>query len=340
MTPSTHTPARNANIDMIRTVAIVAVVCIHMDVFGYTPRLSCLSDILLTAVMMMFVICSGHFIFPLRGSARDFLLRRMRALLPGYILAAVFYSWGQVFLAGDIVYSVGHRMEWMWLVSPVGFLWFVTMMIGLYLFVPFLSPWTAQASRRSVDVFLLLCLVAGSIPLAGVFTHIPSVCETTIGPFAGFLGLAVAGFWLKRWPYEGWSTLRRTVFWTLVTGALVMSIISVPSAVRNGFNKELASQSGANVALIAVGVYVLLRQISINGRAATAVFHSCGRATYGIYLIHIAICSYLLPAVFPALPPWANAIITLTASYALTVALTRLWHLCTVPFTKPAKTRP
>ena len=156
MTPSTHTPARNANIDMIRTVAIVAVVCVHMDVFGYTPRLSCLSDILLTAVMMMFVICSGHFIFPLRGSARDFLLRRMRALLPGYILAAMFYSWAQVFLAGDIIYSVEHRMEWMWLVSPVGFLWFVTMMIGLYLFVPFLSPWTAQASRRSVDVFLLL----------------------------------------------------------------------------------------------------------------------------------------------------------------------------------------
>lgn len=340
MTTGTHTSRRDANIDMIRTVAIVAVVCIHMDVFGYTPQLSCLSDIMLTAVMLMFVICSGHFIFPLRGSARDFLLRRMRALLPGYILAAVFYSWGQVCLMGDVVYSVEHRMEWMWLVAPVGFLWFVTMMIGLYLFVPFLSPWTAQTSRRSVDAFLLLCLVAGSIPLVGVFTYIPSVCETTVGPFAGFLGLAVAGFWLKRWPYRSWSTLRRTIFWALVSGALVMSVISVPSAVRNGFNKELASQSGANVALIAVGIYVLLRQISINGRAATAVFHSWGRATYGIYLIHIAICSYLLPAVFPALPAWANAMITLATSYALTVALTRLWHLCTAPFAKPAKTRP
>lgn len=140
MTTGTHTSRRDANIDMIRTVAIVAVVCVHMDVFGYTPQLSCLSDIMLTAVMLMFVICSGHFIFPLRGSARDFLLRRMRALLPGYILAAVFYSWAQVFLAGDIVYSVGHRMEWVWLVAPVGFLWFVTMMTGPTSLSPFSRP--------------------------------------------------------------------------------------------------------------------------------------------------------------------------------------------------------
>ncbi len=314
---------RNAHIDLVRSVAMFVVIFFHVSCPTTISLGQWYHNMFVTSFLLMFFVSSGYFIFPLKGSGKIFILRRLCQIFPGFIIAGVCYAWATVYIDGDDYFSFAHRVGYV-LFSPKGFLWFVPALIGVYLAVPFVSPWLERASRRKVEVFLVLCLCAGCLPVLSAFTEIHFPWESAFGPFLNFVGIAVAGYWLRRWPYSEWSNRRRWMFWVLVVAVLVFSIRLMLPAYRYGYCDELSSQSSANNFVMAIGLFIMICHIPLPWAWLRRLCVSIGSATYGIYLSHIAVLVYLLPCI--GLGDESSELLRASITFVISFAMTFVWQ--------------
>ncbi len=183
--------------------------------------------------------------------------------------------------------------------TEVGHLWFVYMLMAIYLIAPVFSPWIVSASRRSMELFILLWGVTLLLPF--IHLYFPDVwgecywnATPTLYYFSGFMGYAVLAAYIRRFLMAPSSGLD----WAGV-GMIVAGYIATAGGFlyRLGREHEVKSLeltwnfTTLNVAFMSAGIFLLFRNIHGNSGNSFAwrLIADLSRLSYGMYLAHIIV---------------------------------------------------
>ena len=246
-TVSTHESGHIVWLDVVRLVAMFAVVCCHCtDPFNFYPGTS--PDIgeikfwgaaygaVLRPCVPLFVMITGALLLPVRGSSGAFYKKRITRVFFPFLIWSVLYNlfpWltGLLGVEPRVIldffpYSGEEVMRQSLGVSlgyiggiPFNFsllsvhMWYIYLLIGLYLYLPIFSAWVAQASERAKMGFLALWGVTLLLPYYNEFVseYLWGSCSwNSFGMlyyFAGFNGYLLLGHVLRHREWSGRTLL-------------------------------------------------------------------------------------------------------------------------------------
>ncbi len=325
---------RDVSLDLLRVLACLMVVQIHVGEAYYIGEegrvihgegvvwVGWLNS-LARCCIALFVMISGYFLLPMKEglSAGAFFKRRfMRILIPFIIwcaLYAVFAAatgttgWDCV-LPNILGTFVNYGTE-------VGHLWYIYMLLGLYLLVPVLSPWVAVASKKDMNYVLALWLL--SSVLCYIHLIFPSVwgeCFWNPTPllyyFTGFGGFFVLGAYMRRFCSVSSVAVRCWAGVAVVVGYLVtVWVFQTRTGMEFVPELELSwGQTTLNVAMMAVGLFILVKAVRIKNERMQAVIRELSEKSFGIYLVHIMVMNLLFDGIDSLFTSFPTKILLIT----------------------------
>ncbi len=288
--------------DVLRVMAIAAVVIVHVAADIITewrsvPRgawwAANLYDSLARGAVPIFVMLSGALLLPQAESFRDFFKKRLRRILVPFIAWTAFYLlWQKFFYEPSLGFQEAVRRA---ACGEVHFhLWFLYLITGLYLLVPFLRVFTAHATRRGLFYFLGLCFfVASLVPfwenLDALFFHTGLRFRIPLEAAQGFTGYFLLGFVLLRGskpsflPVADLVRLGTFLVCFFGSGWVVFHAGRFPAL----FYDNLAP----NVVLYAASCFMIIKETVTRlepkwNAGVKRAFGGLSAASFGIYLVH------------------------------------------------------
>ena len=319
---------REVWVDWMRVAACFMVVIVHAtepfsliltrsDAFW-----SSFFDSFVRACVPLFIVASSYLQFPLHYSSGEFLRRRaVRILIPFIIWTLVYaFVWGEpVSNLKDLLLNFNYA---------AGHLWFVYMLLGVYILMPMLSPWAEKVSKKELQVYLGIWLFTTLIPLIRDWVSNDPIA-ITYGPtgiprqalfplwgeaswngygmfyyISGFIGYLLLGLYFRK--FVGELSWKKTLAVALPCwlGGFAISF--------GGFLRRVAETSEGifptgggistavywettwcndtiGVALMTIGMILIFRKITSEGRFYSKVLLPVSKASYGMYLSHLLV---------------------------------------------------
>ena len=247
----------------------------------------------------LFMIVSAFLLVPMREGqgAMEFYRRRAVRILPPFFIFIILYStlpmlWGQI----DGATSV-RDLSRAFLNFPTlaGHLWFMYPLIGLYLFIPMISPWLAKASAKEERFFIWLFALSTCMPYLNRWCgEVWGQCfwneYHTLWYFSGYLGYLVLAHYIR--VHLDWSVRKRLIVGSVMTlvGAVWTILSFYIQAVPNVLHETPVLEIGwsfctINCLMLTTGAFLLFTCIK---RSETPkIILQISDLSYGMYLIHI-----------------------------------------------------
>lgn len=212
----------------------------------------------------------------------------------------------------------------------VGVFWFIYAVLAIYLLAPVLSYWLRSASQNTVKIYIGIFLLTLIIPYVGYYfveCKMPLADNGYLQYFNGFLGFALLGYYLRRWPLKVFS-LGFVMF--------LLFAVSIP-VIGYGFSiwshTLIQDRQTINAASLAIIYFTILQHVHIPQRIAPYI-EIFSRYTFGVYLSHFIILRHV---VWPILAPLnMNYIygIPVTVLVTLSLSLLVVYIFAKLPFHK------
>jgi len=345
----TARPSRILFLDYLRAAACLMVICVHTCEFYYIGESDTISirsasdalwvtaiDSLFRCAVPLFVMISAYLLVPLRESASDFFKRRFSRIVLPFAIWQVLYAVLPAVWGGIAPAEAGANLACALtnFAPGAGHLWFVFMLLGIYLFMPVISPWLERVSRRSELGFLTLWGLttcwhyAREIVPGGLFGEAFWNEFHTFYYFSGYIGYVVLAHYIRT--RIDWD-LRRSLAIGLPAVAIGYAVTALTFHSRIPTAATLAELEigwrfcSFNVALMSFGLFVIFKALkgserSIAGRSAVGI----SRLSYGIYLMHIFVLGAVHAFIAPLIPTAAAIPLTALLTFALCTAAAAL----------------
>ena len=289
----------------------------------------------------LFMIVSAFLLAPVpeTESMNVFYRRRFMRIIPPLAVFMVLYStlpvlWGQL----DTSMSINDISRLLVnFPSLAGHFSFIYPLIGIYLFLPIISPWLRNATARQELFFILLFLLSTCMPfLRRWFGELWGECFWNeyhmLWYFSGYLGYVVLAHYIHK--HLSWTRNER-----LLRG----SALAVVGAALTIWSFYIQAEPGVlletpeieigwafctiNCVMLTAGTFIVFT--AINWRES-AIVTEMSKLSYGMYLMHIFwlgmwvdVFKNIYPLATPAAIP-AIAICTFATCYLCTKAMSYL----------------
>ncbi len=289
----------------------------------------------------LFMIVSAFLLAPVpeTESMNVFYRRRFMRIIPPLAVFMVLYStlpvlWGQL----DTSMSLNDISRLLVnFPSLAGHFWCMYPLIGIYLFLPIISPWLRNATARQELFFILLFLLSTCMPfLRRWFGELWGECFWNeyhmLWYFSGYLGYVVLAHYIHK--HLSWTRNER-----LLRG----SALAVVGAALTIWSFYIQAEPGVlletpeieigwafctiNCVMLTAGTFIVFT--AINWRES-AIVTEMSKLSYGMYLMHIFwlgmwvdVFKNIYPLATPAAIP-AIAICTFATCYLCTKAMSYL----------------
>ncbi len=174
--------------------------------------------------------------------------------------------------------------------GPSAHLWFLYMILGVYLAIPFVRILVQHASHR--DLHILLGLWAASLLIMdkSYASYMPKIDLTF---FSGYLGYTLLGYILSKRERKVSTTV-------LIISILLLIFFNTVgtwyySAYINKFSPAFYGYLGLNNAVLASLVFLLCKRLFVS--TALTCLQTLDNHSFGIYLVHIIVLNYVHPLV-------------------------------------------
>ena len=320
---------RRVQVDYIRAIATVGVVCIHA-VAGYF--LSAYGDALWHGFNALDALCryAVPLFFMISGL---FHIENSRYRFSSFIAKAVKLFF--VFLFWQFIYIVVADKPFCLksIIAPHYHLWFLPMIAVMYVLTPLINKWLSKVHSLAVYVVAFLLMGVYSLYTGNVIRNISIL--SVIG---------CASYYLLGYKMQQDSQKMRTGKWVwavlfaiswIATGLgtyLLSDISGVP-------NECLYSYSMPNILLGSVALYMLLMQIKpVENKHLRGVMNKVlmplSSYSFGIYLIHPIFIALLFNSSYletlPMVKCLLTVVISLFASLLLSVLISKIPYLSKV----------
>lgn len=314
-------------VDLLRLVAMLMVIAAHcVDIYNATPQDDPMNSFwgvfigsLMRPSVPLFAMMTGLLLLPVKESAKEFYLKRIpRVAIPMLIWSAVYYliPWltGVAGLDKSVITTLfpfefspsqeaGDAMRNIALI-PFTFngytthMWYLYMLIGLYLLMPFFSAWVEKRDSTMTNTYLLLWLCSLTLPYLKqlIAPNLFGECAWnefgTFYYFAGFAGYLLLGHILARRHH---MPLRRIIAMGVmlyISGYIITYTGYASMAVQYSYEEapellELFWQfCSPNVVLMALGIFLVVQRINITSPRLQSLLAATTRCSFGTYLMH------------------------------------------------------
>lgn len=314
--------------DLLRFVAIMMVICIHCsDPFNVSPEArsnpeynlwGSIYGAFLRPCVPLFVMLTGMLLLPIQQDMGQFYKKRMMRVIVPFLIWSLLYNlfplltgimgWDSSILTKMFAYA-GENPSQSWESSlhniymiPFNFnvytipLWYIYMLIGLYLFMPFFSAWLKQATDKQMKVFLFIWGITLFLPYCNEYisNYILGTCAWnnfgTLYYFAGFNGYLLLGYYLN---VNNKLTIGKTIILSVIL--FVIGYVITYIGFRDMTSKSNISEEQMelfflyctpNVLLMTVAVFILVQKIQIRSPFITSMLSNITKCGLGIYMIH------------------------------------------------------
>ena len=284
---------RKSWIDYLRIISAFAVVMIHVVYLG---RLSfwvgadttlCLTVFnFLCFAVPIFVMITGYLQL---NPEKEFNFKKSFIRIASVLcIFGVTYAWMELIFndhsisfgqIGKAIINMVQGNSWV-------HLWYLYMLIGLYLIIPFFRTWIKHASDREIRYFLLLNFVFNSVFVRLAHYGISSafyIQISTIFPF-----YLVLGYY--------WGNYQRKISNKVIGIAWAVCLISIYVA-ASFFNIIFDAYNYNNIITVAMVILIFLTfknlpEIHRNGHIRVYI-NSCSRCSFGIYIVHMVFVNAL-----------------------------------------------
>ncbi|WP_164462266.1 acyltransferase family protein [Bacillus sp. FJAT-42376] len=166
-------------------------------------------------------------------------------------------------------------------------LWFLYVIIGLYAITPILKVYIANASRRNIELFLVLWFVCTS-----VFSLIAKFYQVKMGfeafPASGYIGYFVLGYYLFKYSF---NRLSKWGIYLIGVAGLCITVFATPEMTEknNGtFDGFFYHYLNVSVVFMSAAFFLFFKELQerINPAGSYRVLKPFNQASMGIYLVH------------------------------------------------------
>lgn len=366
-------------LDVIRCVAMIMVIGVHcIDPFYISPTMRVIPEYthwaaiygsLLRPSVPLFVMMSGLLLLPVRQQPLGgFYKKRIYRVLFPFLIWSVLYSlfpWvtGLLGLPKEIIgdffcYTQGHESQSLAdalkdvAMIPFNFshkanhMWYIYLIIGLYLYMPFFSAWIEKADEKTKRIYLFIWIVSLFIPYlreyvgGWLFDRSGYVFGTDTWNefgmfyyFAGFNGYLLLGHYVKRG--TSWGVGKTFLICALMFAigyAVTYTGFSTTAANPNATETEMElyfTFCSPNVLLMTLAVFLLLQKVVVTNPFAVRALANMTKCGFGIYMVHYFIVGPFFLLIGPSRIPIPlqvplMAVCIFLCSWAFTALMYRL----------------
>ena len=323
-------------LDVIRCVAMIMVIGVHcIDPFYISPTMRAIPEYthwaaiygsLLRPSVPLFVMMTGLLLLPLKKQPLGkFYKKRIYRVLFPFLIWSVLYSmfpWvtGVLGLPKEIIgdffcYTQGQESQSLIdslkdvAMIPFNFshkenhMWYIYLLIGLYLYMPFFSAWIENADRKTKRAFLLIWIISLFIPYLKeyvancLFERSGYVFGTDTWNefglfyyFAGFNGYLLLGHYVKKG--NDWSLMKTFILCILMFAVgyyITYTGFSTTASNPNATETEMElffTFCSPNVLLMTLATFLLLQKVVITNSTVIKVLANMTQCGFGIYMVH------------------------------------------------------
>ena len=323
-------------LDVIRCVAMIMVIGVHcIDPFYISPTMRAIQEYthwaaiygsLLRPSVPLFVMMTGLLLLPVKKQPLGkFYKKRIYRVLFPFLIWSVLYSmfpWvtGVLGLPKEIIgdffcYTQGQESQSLIdslkdvAMIPFNFshkenhMWYIYLLIGLYLYMPFFSAWIENADRKTKRAFLLIWIISLFIPYLKeyvancLFERSGYVFGTDTWNefglfyyFAGFNGYLLLGHYVKKG--NDWSLMKTFILCILMFAVgyyITYTGFSTTASNPNATETEMElffTFCSPNVLLMTLATFLLLQKVVITNSTVIKVLANMTQCGFGIYMVH------------------------------------------------------
>lgn len=323
-------------LDVIRCVAMIMVIGVHcIDPFYISPTMRAIPEYthwaaiygsLLRPSVPLFVMMTGLLLLPVKKQPLGkFYKKRIYRVLFPFLIWSVLYSmfpWVTDVLGlpkeiiGDFFcYTQGQESQSLIdslkdvAMIPFNFshkenhMWYIYLLIGLYLYMPFFSAWIENADRKTKRAFLLIWIISLFIPYLKeyvancLFERSGYVFGTDTWNefglfyyFAGFNGYLLLGHYVKKG--NDWSLMKTFILCILMFAVgyyITYTGFSTTASNPNATETEMElffTFCSPNVLLMTLATFLLLQKVVITNSTVIKVLANMTQCGFGIYMVH------------------------------------------------------
>lgn len=323
-------------LDVIRCVAMIMVIGVHcIDPFYISPTMRAIPEYthwaaiygsLLRPSVPLFVMMTGLLLLPVKKQPLGkFYKKRIYRVLFPFLIWSVLYSmfpWvtGVLGLPKEIIgdffcYTQGQEsqslIDSLKAVAMIPFnfshkenhMWYIYLLIGLYLYMPFFSAWIENADRKTKRAFLLIWIISLFIPYLKeyvancLFERSGYVFGTDTWNefglfyyFAGFNGYLLLGHYVKKG--NDWSLMKTFILCILMFAVgyyITYTGFSTTASNPNATETEMElffTFCSPNVLLMTLATFLLLQKVVITNSTVIKVLANMTQCGFGIYMVH------------------------------------------------------
>lgn len=323
-------------LDVIRCVAMIMVIGVHcIDPFYISPTMRAIPEYthwaaiygsLLRPSVPLFVMMTGLLLLPVKKQPLGkFYKKRIYRVLFPFLIWSVLYSmfpWvtGVLGLPKEIIgdffcYTQGQESQSLIdslkdvAMIPFNFshkenhMWYIYLLIGLYLYMPFFSAWIENADRKTKRAFLLIWIISLFIPYLKeyvancLFERSGYVFGTDTWNefglfyyFAGFNGYLLLGHYVKKG--NDWSLMKTFILCIIMFAVgyyITYTGFSTTASNPNATETEMElffTFCSPNVLLMTLATFLLLQKVVITNSTVIKVLANMTQCGFGIYMVH------------------------------------------------------
>lgn len=271
-------------LDNLRAIATIAVIVLHASspaLYKFnkiSPAQWWFSNIIDSSVRFsvpVFLMLSGHLLYnKTYTSTKEFLLKRLKRIMPPFLFWSAVYLLLNIY-TGTIPAAAIKQLS----TGTYYHLWYVYMIIGIYLCMPFMQKWVVGASANELLFFLTIWLCIGLLQIPTFANHIPAM---SIISFLGYLGYTVLGFFIGKYRL---NVVNKIPVYTI--GLTITAVCTcLVSTYNHKFNGLFYNYLMPNVVLMAIGVYHFYDDRTIKNERVLKIFSGISLNSFGIYLLH------------------------------------------------------
>jgi len=298
----------------------------------------------------LFILLSGTLLLPLKRSPSSFLKRRFNRVVIPFLIWSVMYVFfplpSETVFGGPANVFTGEMNIYAYnlMMIPINFtasnvhFWFIYSIIGLYMFMPIISPWVERASKKELLVFLSVWGFTLVIPYIRLwFPQIHGECDwNTFGMlihFSGYLGYIILGLFLHR--HNTLSATKSCLIGALLffvgyyltykglwydIGRLNSQVVAEVNAAGWITIETCIGYLTINVAMMTAGTFMFFQKLRMP-TIITKAMNEVSKLSFGLFLVHyilyLWIGAKLVPTwnLRPGLEEVFIAIVIFTVSY-------------------------
>lgn len=292
-----------AYITYLRLLATIAVIAIHastgylkaVDLVGFDWNYANIINSFTRLAVPLFVMLSGALMLEKEEPTAVFYQKRMSRILWPFLF------WSLIYLAYHF-YRYTHfsllssESIWKTVADKLAHgssvhLWYLYMICGLYLAIPFLRKIIRNCSDKEIITFLVLWFLALLFTNRRLTAYMPAIDLTF---FSGYLGYLVLGYFLAKEKINVKPFVSASVFMVLGIASTIGTFALCMYNLQ--YDTLLYGYLFPNQVLLASALFLFVKAVAKHSTAPKFLTF-IDNHSFGIYLSHILVLNYIHPLV-------------------------------------------